>query len=250
MNQTISGSVALVTGGSRGIGRSISLAVASRGIKVAVNYVSDQSAAGDVVNELRSKGGDGSAFQADVASESDVTQMVKAVESELGPIDLLVTNAGIGAPTSHDDFDMETFRKIMRVNVEGTVLPVMAVKDGMLSRGRGSIVCISSIAGLRSRPRMIAYSTSKEAVIGFVRNMAGALGPDVRVNGIAPGLSKTDMTESMDAKVLADMEEEAFVKRLGVPEDISGAALFLLSDDAGFISGQTFVVDGGRVTLP
>ena len=250
MNQTISGSVALVTGGSRGIGRSISLALASRGIKVAVNYVSGQSAAGDVVNELRSKGGDGSAFQADVASESDVTQMVKAVESELGPIDLLVTNAGIGAPTSHDDFDMETFRKIMRVNVEGTVLPVMAVKDGMLSRGRGSIVCISSIAGLRSRPRMIAYSTSKAAVIGFVRNMAGALGPDVRVNGIAPGLIKTDMTESMDAKVLADMEEEAFVKRLGVPEDISGAALFLLSDDAGFISGQTFVVDGGRVTLP
>ena len=250
MNQTISGSVALVPGGSRGIGRSISLALASRGIKVAVNYVSDQSAAGDVVNELRSKGGDGSAFQADVASESDVTQMVKAVESELGPIDLLVTNAGIGAPTSHDDFDMETFRKIMRVNVEGTVLPVMAVKDGMLSRGRGSIVCISSIAGLRSRPRMIAYSTSKAAVIGFVRNMAGALGPDVRVNGIAPGLIKTDMTESMDAKVLADMEEEAFVKRLGVPEDISGAALFLLSDDAGFISGQTFVVDGGRVTLP
>ena len=250
MNQTISGSVALVTGGSRGIGRSISLGLASRGVKVAVNYVSDQSAARDVVNELRSKGGDGSAFQADVASESDVTQMVKAVESELGPIDLLVTNAGIGAPTSHDDFDMETFRKIMRVNVEGTVLPVMAVKDGMLSRGRGSIVCISSIAGLRSRPRMIAYSTSKAAVIGFVRNMAGALGPDVRVNGIAPGLIKTDMTESMDAKVLADMEEEAFVKRLGVPEDISGAALFLLSDDAGFISGQTFVVDGGRVTLP
>ena len=250
MNQTISGSVALVTGGSRGIGRSISLALASRGIKVAVNYVSDQSAAGDVVNELRSKGGDGSAFQADVANQSDVTQMVKVVESELGPIDLLVTNAGIGAPTTHDDFDMETFRKIMRVNVEGTVLPVMAVKDGMLSRGRGSIVCISSIAGLRSRPRMIAYSTSKAAVIGFVRNMAGALGPDVRVNGIAPGLIKTDMTESMGAKVLADMEEEAFVKRLGVPEDISGAALFLLSDDAGFISGQTFVVDGGRVTLP
>jgi len=250
MNQTISGSVALVTGGSRGIGRSISLGLASRGVKVAVNYVSDQSAARDVVNELRSKGGDGSAFQADVANESDVTQMVKVVESELGPIDLLVTNAGIGAPTSHDDFDMETFRKIMRVNVEGTVLPVMAVKDGMLSRGRGSIVCISSIAGLRSRPGMIAYSTSKAAVIGFVRNMAGALGPDVRVNGIAPGLIKTDMTESMDAKVLADMEEEAFVKRLGVPEDISGAALFLLSDDAGFISGQTFVVDGGRVTLP
>jgi len=250
MYQTISGAVALVTGGSRGIGRSISLALASRGIKVAVNFVSDKSSAEDVVSEIRSRGGDGGIFRADVANESDVSEMVSRIESELGPIDLLITNAGIGAPTTHDDFDMPTFRKIMRVNVEGTIIPVMAVKDGMLSRGRGSIVCISSIAGLRSRPRMIAYSTSKAAVIGFVRNMAGALGPAVRVNGIAPGLIKTDMTESMDPKVLADMEEEAFVKRLGVPEDISGAALFLLSDDAGFISGQTFVVDGGRVTLP
>ncbi len=250
MNQTISGGVALVTGGSRGIGRAISLALASRGVKVAVNFVSDQSAAEEVVSGIRSRGGEGGAFRADVASESDVKEMVAHVESELGPIDLLITNAGIGAPTTHDDFDMSTFRKIMRVNVEGTVIPVMAVKDGMLSRDRGSIVCISSIAGLRSRPRMIAYSTSKAAVIGFVRNMAGALGPNVRVNGIAPGLIKTDMTESMDPKVLADMEEEAFVKRLGVPDDIAGAALFLLSDNASFISGQTFVVDGGRVTLP
>ena len=250
MNQTISGGVALVTGGSRGIGRAISLALASRGVKVAVNFVSDQSAAEEVVSGIRSRGGEGGAFRADVASESDVKEMVAHVESELGPIDLLITNAGIGAPTTHDDFDMSTFRKIMRVNVEGTVIPVMAVKDGMLSRGQGSIVCISSIAGLRSRPRMIAYSTSKAAVIGFVRNMAGALGPNVRVNGIAPGLIKTDMTESMEPKVLADMEEEAFVKRLGVPDDIAGAALFLLSDNASFISGQTFVVDGGRVTLP
>jgi NAD(P)-dependent dehydrogenase (short-subunit alcohol dehydrogenase family) len=120
----------------------------------------------------------------------------------------------------------------------------------MIARGRGSIVCISSIAGLRSRPRIIAYSTSKAAVIGFVRSCAGAFGPKVRVNGIAPGLIQTDMTESMDPDVLAGMEQEAFVKRLGVPEDISSAALFLLSDDAAFVSGQTFVVDGGRVTLP
>jgi len=97
---------------------------------------------------------------------------------------------------------------------------------------------------------MIAYSTSKAAVIGFVRSMAGALGPNVRVNGIAPGLIRTDMSNAMDPDLLSRMEEEAFVKRLGVPEDISAAVLFLLSDDAGFISGQTFVVDGGRVTLP
>ena len=97
---------------------------------------------------------------------------------------------------------------------------------------------------------MIAYSTSKAAVIGFVRSMAGALGPNVRVNGVAPGLIRTDMSDAMDPDLLSRMEEEAFVKRLGVPADISAAVLFLLSGDAGFISGQTFVVDGGRVTLP
>ena len=176
--------------------------------------------------------------------------MVTAVESELGPIDMLVTSAGIMEAGGYQQLDLETFQQVMRVNVEGTFLPVMAVKDGMIARGRGSIVCISSIAGLRSRPRVIAYSTSKAAVIGFVRSCAGAFGPNVRVNGIAPGLIRTDMTESMDPDVLAGMEQEAFVKRLGVPSDISAAVLFLLSDGAGFISGQTFVVDGGRVTLP
>ncbi len=157
---------------------------------------------------------------------------------------------GIMEAGGAENLNLESFREVMRVNVEGTFLPVMAVKDGMMTRGRGSIVCISSIAGLRSRPRVIAYSTSKAAVIGFVRSCAGAFGPNVRVNGIAPGLIRTDMTESMETDVLEGMKQEAFVKRLGVPEDISGAAVFLLSDEAAFVSGQTFVVDGGRVTLP
>jgi len=250
MTDEVLGQVALVTGGSRGIGRSISLALASRGVKVAVNYVADESAAEQVLGEIRAAGGEGGTFRADVANEVDVQKMLGRIESGLGPVDLLVTSAGIAEVTPHTELDIDRFREVMRVNVEGTFLPVMAVKDSMLSRGRGSIVCISSIAGLLSRPGMIAYSTSKAAVIGFVRSMAGALGPNVRVNGIAPGLIRTDMSNAMDPDLLSRMEEEAFVKRLGVPEDISAAVLFLLSDDAGFISGQTFVVDGGRVTLP
>jgi 3-oxoacyl-[acyl-carrier protein] reductase len=244
------GRVALVTGGSRGIGRAIAAALGKRGVKVAINWVANEFAAQQTLEEVRASGGDGATYRADVASESEVGKMVTAVESDLGPIDMLVTSAGIMEAGGYENLDLEAFRQVMRVNVEGTFLPVMAVKDGMIARGRGSIVCISSIAGLRSRPRIIAYSTSKAAVIGFVRSCAGAFGPKVRVNGIAPGLIQTDMTESMDPDVLAGMEQEAFVKRLGVPEDISSAALFLLSDDAAFVSGQTFVVDGGRVTLP
>ena len=242
--------VALVTGGSRGIGRAIAEALGKRGVKVAINWVANELAAQQTLEEVQAGGGDGGTYQADVASEREVGKMVTTIESDLGPIDMLVTSAGIMEAGGYQQLDLETFQQVMRVNVEGTFLPVMAVKDGMIARGRGSIVCISSIAGLRSRPRVIAYSTSKAAVIGFVRSCAGAFGPNVRVNGIAPGLIRTDMTESMDPDVLAGMEQEAFVKRLGVPSDISAAVLFLLSDGAGFISGQTFVVDGGRVTLP
>jgi 3-oxoacyl-[acyl-carrier protein] reductase len=250
MDDQMLGRVALVTGASRGIGRAIAAALGKRGVKVAVNWVANESAAQQTLDEVRAGGGDGGIYQADVGAAPEVDRMISAVESDLGPIDMLVTSAGIMEAGGYENLDLETFRRVMRVNVEGTFLPVMAVKDGMISRGRGSIVCISSIAGLRSRPRVIAYSTSKAAVIGFVRSCAGAFGPNVRVNGIAPGLIRTDMTESMEPDVLAGMEQEAFVKRLGVPEDISGAALFLLSDEAAFVSGQTFVVDGGRVTLP
>ena len=250
MTDQVLGRVALVTGGSRGIGRAIAVALAKQGVKVAINWVTNEFAAQQTLEEVRAGGGDGATYQADVANEGEVGKMVTAVESDLGPIDMLVTSAGIMEAGGYQQLDLETFQQVMRVNVEGTFLPVMAVKDGMIARGRGSIVCISSIAGLRSRPRVIAYSTSKAAVIGFVRSCAGAFGPNVRVNGIAPGLIRTDMTESMDPDVLAGMEQEAFVKRLGVPSDISAAVLFLLSDGAGFISGQTFVVDGGRVTLP
>jgi|TARA_B100001123_G_scaffold378225_1_gene446192 3-oxoacyl-[acyl-carrier protein] reductase len=250
MGDQMTGRVALVTGGSRGIGRAIAAALGNRGAKVAINWVSNESAAEQALDEVRAAGGECGIFQADVASEEEVSSLVAAVESDLGPIDMLVTSAGIMEAGGAENLNLESFREVMRVNVEGTFLPVMAVKDGMMTRGRGSIVCISSIAGLRSRPRVIAYSTSKAAVIGFVRSCAGAFGPNVRVNGIAPGLIRTDMTESMEPDVLEGMKQEAFVKRLGVPEDISGAAVFLLSDEAAFVSGQTFVVDGGRVTLP
>ena len=163
---------------------------------------------------------------------------------------MLVTSAGIAKAQNHRDLTFKQYRDIMATNVDGTFAPIMAVKDGMIDRRAGSIVCIGSVAGLRARPMMIPYTNSKSAVIGLIRSFAAALGPEVRVNGVAPGLIETDMTENMDASLKAEMKEEAFLKRLGVPEDISEAVLFLLSGRASFISGQTFSVDGGRVTIP
>jgi 3-oxoacyl-[acyl-carrier protein] reductase len=126
----------------------------------------------------------------------------------------------------------------------------MAVKDGMLERGYGRIVCISSIAGLRPRGRMITYSTSKAAVIGFARSCAEAFGPAIRVNCVAPGLIETEMGATMGPEAMQRMADEAFLKRIGQPEEIAQAVLFLLSERSSFTTGQTFVADGGRVTLP
>jgi 3-oxoacyl-[acyl-carrier protein] reductase len=250
MTQEFTNHVALVTGGSRGIGRAISVALGRAGAKVAVNYVRDAVAAHSTLTEIEDAGGSGGVYQANVASEPAVERMTKDIERTLGPIDILVASAGIAGAQNHRDLTFKQYREIMATNVDGTFVPIMAVKDGMIERGSGSIVCIASVAGLRARPKMIPYSISKAAVIGLIRSFAAALGPEIRVNGVAPGLIQTDMTDDMDASLKAEMKEEAFLKRLGVPEDISQTVLFLLSDRANFISGQTFSVDGGRVTLP
>ncbi|MGI9435376.1 MAG: SDR family NAD(P)-dependent oxidoreductase, partial [Geminicoccaceae bacterium] len=132
----------------------------------------------------------------------------------------------------------------------GTFIPVMAVKDGMIERGFGRIVCIASIAGLAPRGRMLPYSTSKAAVIAFARSAAQAFAPAVRVNCLAPGLIETDMSADMGPGVIEAMREDAFLKRTGQPEEMAETVLYLLSERSSFITGQTLVADGGRVTLP
>ncbi len=136
------------------------------------------------------------------------------------------------------------------MNLDGVFLPVMAVKDGMLARGYGRIVCISSIAALRRRPRNLAYATSKAAVIAFVRNAATDLAPAVRINAIAPGLIETDMIVSMDPARREAMVRETPMGRIGQPEEIAEMTLFLLSERSSFTTGQTLIASGGRVTLP
>ena len=249
-DQEISGRVVLVTGGSRGIGRAVSIGLGRSGARVAVNYVQNEPAAKATLADIEAVGGSGGIYSGDVSNESAVRSMTAEIERTLGPIDMLVTSAGIANTQDHQKLTFENYRNIMATNVDGTFLPIMAVKDGMIERNTGSIVCISSIAGLRARPKMIPYSISKAAVISLVRSCAAAFGPAIRVNGVAPGLIETDMTENMDPTLLDNMRDEAFLKRLGVPEDIAGTVLFLLSERASFISGQTFVVDGGRVTVP
>ena len=248
--QEFKGRTALVTGGSRGIGQAICQALAREGADIALNYVSNEDAAKQVRDDVEALGVRCEIFRADVSDAGAVDEMVADISRRLAPVDLLVTAAGIAHLGDHTDIDFDLWQRIMKVNVDGTFLPVMAVKDGMIERGFGRIVCIASIAGLAPRGRMLPYSTSKAAVIAFARSCAQAFAPDVRVNCLAPGLIETDMSAAMDEDARQAMREAAFLKRTGQPEEMAETVLYLLSERSSFTTGQTLVADGGRVTLP
>lgn len=246
----LAGRTALVTGGSRGIGRAICRILAREGADVAINYANDEAAAREAEALVVAEGVKCAVVKADVSEPEQVDAMVAQTERALGPIDLLVTSAGMVVPRLGTDVDFATWQRVMRVNLDGTFLPVMAVKGGMLERKYGRIVCIASIAALRPRPLQMPYGVSKAAVIAFARSCSEAFAPDVRINSIAPGLIETEMAAKLSPNARRAMIEGTPMKRIGEPEEIAEMALFLLSERASFTTGQCFVASGGRVTLP
>ena len=253
-DRDLSGRVALVTGGSRGIGRAICRRLAQAGAWVAINHSSSDKAAAETLTQIRADGGEGGAYRADVSSFEATDSMFRSIEADKGAVDLLVTNAGIASFQDDVDMPVDLWRRILSVNLDGTFHCVWRAKEGMLARGDGRIVCISSINGLAPttmRPdRLIAYGTSKSAIIGFSRNCAIAFGPAIRVNCVAPGLIDTDMTSDMSDEMRQRIIASTPAGRTGTPDDIATLTYFLLSDTAGFITGQTYVASGGLVTLP
>jgi len=242
------GRTALVTGGSRGIGRAICLRLAESGARVAINYARDGAAADAVRDHITDAGGQAVTIQADVSDPDRVEDMIKETADLLGPVDLLVCNAGIGGKGA--DFSHANWRAVQSVNVDGTILPILAVKDGMIARQYGRIVCIASIAGLRPRPQNVAYATSKATVIAFVRNFAPVIAPHVRLNVIAPGLIETDMITNMDQQRRGRMIADTPLQRIGEASEIADMAHFLLSERSSYTTGQTLVASGGRVAVP
>lgn len=243
----LSGKVAVVTGSSRGIGRSIARMLAEAGAKVAVTS-RKADACEAVAKEIIADGGQAIAVACNVSDKVQVSNLIKETQSQIGPVDILVCNAATNpAYGPMADLEDSVVEKIFATNVQGPAWLINLVSPHMAESGGGSIILLSSIAGLTGSKNIGAYAVSKAADAQLARNYAVELGPDnIRVNAIAPGLIKTDF-----ARALWEGEEgKAFTQktplgRLGEPEDIAAVALFLASDASKFVTGQVIVADGG-----
>ena len=239
---------ALVTGASRGIGRAVAAALAREGWPVCVNYRERRDAAGRLVSELRAQGHAAMAFQADVADRGAVEAMVRAAAEELGPVELLVNNAGVSRQGLFQDLDDAGWDRLLAVNLTGPRNAALAVLPHMLGEKRGCIVNISSMWGLRGASCETAYAAAKAGLIGLTRSLALELAPSgIRVNCVAPGCVETDMVRRLGEETRAMLVEETPLGRLGTPEDIAEAVAFLASDRASFITGQVLTADGGFI---
>jgi 3-oxoacyl-[acyl-carrier protein] reductase len=239
--------VALVTGGSRGIGRAIVKAFAAEGAKVAFVYRGSKEAADSLVQEMAQSGGTVIALQSDVTDPAAAQQCVEQVEKTWGPVNILVNNAGVIQDDLFVRLDPEAWNKVISTNLGGTYNFCRAVAYGMMKQRRGRIINISSVAADHVNAGQTNYAASKGAINAFTRALAMELASrNVTVNAVAPGFIETDMSAAIRNKA-GDIIEKKFIpmKRLGKPEDVARVAVFLASEDAAYITGQVLTVDGG-----
>jgi len=243
---SMEGNAALVTGGSRGIGRAVCLELARRGAAVAVNYAGNSQAAEETVRLCRELGVEAEAVQADVADPAACEALVSAVKERFGRLDILVNNAGITRDSLLMTAKEEDVSKVLDTNLKGAYFCTRAAAKVMLRQKYGRIVSLSSVVGLRGNPGQTAYAASKAGILGLTRAAAKELaGRDITVNAVAPGFIETDMTAALPDKAREAMLAAVPKGRPGSPEDVARAVAFFAEKTSAYITGQVLCVDGG-----
>ena len=244
----LDGKTALVTGASRGIGRAIALCLAAEGARVAINYAGNVKAAEEVKASVEAAGGTAILCQADIADSAAVEAMIADVVKEFGAIDILVNNAGITRDALLMRMKDEDFAKVLDTNLKGVFYCTKAVSKLMMKKRSGRIVNMASVVGLVGNAGQTNYAAAKAGVIGFSKSAAKELASrGITVNVVAPGFIGTDMTAGLPESVKEKMLTDIPLGRMGEPEDVANAVLFLASDQASYITGQVVNVDGGMV---
>lgn len=240
----LDGDVAIVTGASRGIGFSIAETLAGDGAEVAV-VARDEGRASDAAAALGGAGGQG--FECDVGDSEQCSELVERVEEELGPVTVLVNNAGITRDNLVLRLKDEDWEDVIRTNLTGSFNMIRAVSRGMMRRG-GRIVNIASVVGLTGNRGQANYAASKGGLVALTKSVAQELASrDVLVNAVAPGFVETDMTDDLSDEAREELSERIPLGRFGTPDDVAGVVRFLVGDEADYITGQVLKVDGGMV---
>lgn len=240
--------VVIITGASRGIGKSIAEECVAQGAKVAFTYLSSVEKANALEAELSSKGGVAKGFKSDASKFEDAQALVDAVIKEFGTVDVLVNNAGITRDTLLMRMSEEQWDEVMNTNLKSAFNLTKAVQRPMLKARKGSIINMSSVVGVSGNAGQANYAASKAGLIGFSKSVAQELGSrNIRCNAIAPGFIETEMTEALDQKVVEEWRASIPLKRGGSPKDVADLTVFLASDMSAYITGQTINVCGGML---
>jgi len=240
---------ALITGGSRGIGKGIAIEFAKQGANVAFTFNASVEAANALENELKSFGIKAKGYQSNAADFDAAQELAKNVLDEFGSIDILINNAGITKDNLLMRISEEDFDKVIEVNLKSVFNLTKAVIRPMMKQREGSIINMSSVVGLKGNAGQANYAASKAGILGFTKSVALELGSrNIRCNAIAPGFIETEMTDKLDPKTVDEWRKGVPLKRGGTPKDIANACVFLASDMSSYITGQTLSVDGGMLT--
>ncbi|NUP11182.1 MAG: SDR family oxidoreductase [Polyangiaceae bacterium] len=246
MSRRFEGRTALVTGGSRGLGRAIAVQLAREGAFVAVGYKSRADAADETLQLIRDAGGDGQSIGFDIADAAATEAAVREIVSARGALDVAVANAGIAEDALATMVDVESFERVVRTNLGGTANTCRSAARAMLPNKRGAIVTVSSIVAFGGSPGQSTYAASKGGIVALTKSLAAELAPKgIRVNCVVPGLIKVGMAARLDHRMLAARKAQIALGRLGEAEEVAKAVAFLAADDASYIIGQSLVVDGG-----